>query len=309
MSCILVTGGAGFIGSYLIDSLLKNTDSQIVVIDNFSTGKAENIPASSRITVIQGDITDFEMLDHIFTVYSFNVIFHFAAVASVQDSIENPLYAHRVNFDATLYLLEKAKKLPDFKRFVFPSSAAVYGNNPQLPCKETDAVHPVSPYGSDKYASERYVLNYAQLFAMPTTAFRFFNVYGPRQNPNSPYSGVISIFMKQVQLPVPNFKIFGDGTQTRDFIYIEDLVRAILFTIQKSESIGQVYNLGTGTESSLNKMTQILQKFSKNVITVDYLPKRAGDIYRSCADISLLRQLGFQDTMLTLEDGFSNFFN
>jgi UDP-glucose 4-epimerase len=164
------------------------------VIDDLSTGKLENLPSSEKLEVIVGSITDVELLEQLFEKYKFGVVFHLAAVASVAKSVESPVATHRVNFDGTLYLLELSRKY-NVERFIFASSAAVYGNLPELPKREDMPVMPVTPYGVDKFSSERYVVNSYHLYGLRTTALRFFNVYGERQDPSSPYSGVISIFI------------------------------------------------------------------------------------------------------------------
>jgi len=233
------------------------------------------------------------LLDSLFDKYNFDYIFHLAAVSSVQDSIENPELTHRINFDATLSLLEKAMNLRRLKRFIYASTAAVYGDEPHLPCREDRPVNPMSPYGVDKYASERYVLIWNNLFGVPATVFRFFNVYGPRQNPTSPYSGVISIFAERILKGEKDVRIFGDGQQTRDFIYVKDVVDAVLFTIKLENSRGKVYNLGTGRDVSLIELIKNLEQVTGRKIDIDYREERQGDIRHSCSDISALKNLGY----------------
>lgn len=291
----LVTGGAGFIGSHLVEELLKE-GRKVIVVDDLSTGKVENLPESENLTFIKGSITDRELLKNLFDSYKFDTVFHLAAVASVFKSVEEPEATHKVNFDGTLYLLEESKRARVGK-FVFASSAAVYGDLPELPKKEEMAVKPLTPYGVDKYASERYVVNSFHLYGLKATALRFFNVYGERQDPSSPYSGVISIFMDRTARYLKGEKvtidIFGDGRQTRDFVYVKDVVKALLIAEKDERTNGEVFNVGTGKETSLLDLLKTLKEVAGKIPPVRYLPSREGDIRRSVADISKIEQLGY----------------
>ena len=201
----LVTGGCGFIGSNLVRHLLR-LGHRVVIIDNLSTGKLQNIPFKHKnLFFYKEDITNYKKLRDIFANYQFDYIFHLAAVASVQKSVENPVFTHEVNVDATLHLLEEAKKQKTLKRFIFSSSAAVYGGEPTLPKREDSSIRPLSPYGLDKFCAEQFVIQYHRLYGLPTVALRYFNVYGPNQDPSSPYSGVISIFLKEFLEKVDNY--------------------------------------------------------------------------------------------------------
>jgi len=304
MDFTLVTGGAGFIGSHLVEELL-NQGRKVVVVDDLSTGKRENLPESESLTFIEGSITDRELLRNLFREFNFKRVFHLAAVASVQRSVEEPLYCHQVNFDGTLYLLEEAREA-GVEKFVFASSAAVYGDLPELPKREDMPIKPQTPYAVDKYASERYVVNSASLYGLDATALRFFNVYGERQDPSSPYSGVISIFIDRIK----RFKkgedvtidVFGDGKQTRDFVYVKDVVSALLLVEEKKESSGEVYNVGTGKETSLLDLLETLKEIAGELPPVRFLPPRPGDIRRSVADITKLKKLGYSPRF-TLKEG------
>ncbi len=230
METFLITGGAGFIGSTLANYYSK--DNQVVVIDDLSMGQTENLNASENITFIEGSVTDQQLMEKVLQEYQFDYIFHLAAIASVADSVARPVETHQVNFESVLQLLELIRKYQkDLKRLVFASSAAVYGDEPTLPKQEESVIRPLTPYAVDKFASEKYVLNYCHLYDVPTSAVRFFNVYGPNQNPNSPYSGVISIVMDSYKRLLANqevtFNIFGDGKQSRDFVFVEDVVQAL----------------------------------------------------------------------------------
>jgi len=307
---VLVTGGAGFIGSHLVEELLSR-GRKVVVIDDLSSGKLENLPLSNEnLLFIKGSITDRSFLSGLFSEYSFFTVFHLAAVASVYRSIEEPLYCHSVNFDGTLYLLEEAK-VSGVKNFIFASSAAVYGDLPQLPKKEDMPVKPLTPYAVDKYASERYSLNSWGLYGLRAVALRFFNVYGERQDPSSPYSGVISIFMDRVKRFLRgedvSIDIYGDGKQTRDFIYVKDVVSALLLAEEKGEA-GEVYNVGTGKETSILELISVLEEIVGQVPPLRFLPPRPGDIKRSVADISKISSLGFSPRS-SIEEGLRRLWN
>ncbi len=304
----LITGGAGFIGSHLVEQLLANKkeDIKIIVVDNLSTGKFDNLPKSSNLEFVEGDVTDRNLLSRIFNNFHIDYIVHLAAVASVQDSIENPEYTHTINFDSTLYLLEHARRIKNLKRFVFASSAAVYGDKPVLPCKESDPVNPLTPYGVDKYSSERYVVNYYKLFELPTVAFRFFNVYGPRQNPVSPYSGVISIFNDCFTDLNPSVKIFGDGKQYRDFIFVKDVVNVLIDSLTNLKILGNVYNLGTGHETSLIDIITSFESLTGKKAQIEWYPERKGDIKKSVADIKLLNHVYKNEGFHSIEQGLES---
>jgi len=306
MTKILITGGAGFIGSHLVDNLLQEGAQKIIVIDNLSTGNSENLPKTKRVEFIKEDITKEDIFKTLFKTNSFDYIFHLAAVASVQASIENPVKTHKINCDATLALLEKCVGT-SLKRFIFPSSAAVYGNKPNRFCKETDPINPMSPYGIDKFTSEQYAIQYHNIQKVPVTVFRLFNIYGPRQNPSSPYSGVISLFCKALKEASPRVNIFGDGHQTRDFVYVQDAVQVMLKAIQSPITNGKIYNLGKGKSNSLNQLLEILEKISGKTVHKTYLAKREGDIHHSCADISQLKSTGLIDRFKDLKTGLSNY--
>lgn len=302
----LITGGAGFIGSHFCEEILrKEQTARITVIDNLSTGLRENLPADDSINFIQADVTDQALLDKIFADNSFDYIIHLAAIASVQDSIIDPVATHRVNFDSTLSLLELARKHKNLRRFVFASSAAVYGDKPSFPCNISDAVNPLTPYGVDKYASERYVVNSSKLFNLPATAFRFFNIYGPRQNPSSPYSGVVSIFAERFKNEQPQLKIFGDGEQTRDFVYVKDLVEIVLASFANDMSIGKVFNVCTGKETSLSDVVGVFEKISGKKAGVTYCERRAGDIVRSVGNNAEIVNAGFINSFTDIKSGLT----
>ncbi|WP_456397809.1 SDR family NAD(P)-dependent oxidoreductase [Desulfurobacterium sp.] len=309
MKRTLVTGGAGFIGSHLVEALVEE-GREVLIFDNFSTGKMENIPDSKLVHVVKGDISDRFQVENLFKKYRFDTVFHLAAVASVAKSVENPEETHKTNFDGTLYLLQESVK-HGVIRFIFASSAAVYGDLPKLPKKETDPVKPLTPYAVDKYASERYVINAYELYGLKTTALRFFNVFGPRQDSASPYSGVISIFVDRVLRFLKGkdveITVFGDGKQTRDFVFVKDVVKAILLVERCHEAVGKVFNVGTGKATSLLDLLDYLAKIAGKLPPIHFEPPRKGDIKHSFADISELKIVGFSPSF-TVEDGLKLLF-
>ncbi|RBP02755.1 NAD-dependent epimerase/dehydratase family protein [Rossellomorea aquimaris] len=311
MSKILVTGGAGFIGSHIVEELLKNNE-QVVVIDNFSMGSMDNLPKDDKLTVVEGDISSKETIEKLFQQHQFKKIFHLGAIASVAASVEDPLHTHQTNLEATLYLLEETRKQGGLERFVFASSAAVYGDEPTLPKKETSTIRPLTPYAIDKFASEQYVLAFSRLYDIPTTAVRFFNVFGNRQNPSSPYSGVVSIltdkFKQLVNNEETNFTLYGDGEQTRDFIYVKDVVQANLLVSESREAIGKVFNVGTGESTSLNELIGMYEEITNTKLPIKQLEERSGDIKESYSDISELKSLGFEPKF-SMGEGLLEYWN
>jgi len=283
---ILITGGAGFIGSHLVERLLADGVS-CRVLDNLSTGKRENLPRGPQLEFIHGDVRDARTVHA--AVAGVDAVVHLAAVASVQASIDDPLATHATNFDGTLNLLEAARQA-GVRRFLFASSAAIYGDNDELPITETAIPRPLTPYAADKLASEYYLQFYARQHGLDTIAFRFFNIFGPRQDPSSPYSGVISIFADRLARGAP-VTIFGDGLQTRDFVYVGDLARLLARALTMTTLSGRVINVGRGRQSTLLDLIAALEKSSGRRLTTSHAPARPGDIRHSCADTAQLRQL------------------
>ncbi len=242
---------------------------------------------------------------------SFDYIFHLAAIASVADSVERPVETHQVNFESVLMLLELIRKYQrNLKRLVFSSSAAVYGDEPTLPKREESIIRPLTPYAVDKFAAEQYVLNYNHLYGIPTSAVRFFNVYGPNQNPESPYSGVISIlvncYKKLLSGEAASFSLFGDGTQSRDFVYVDDVIQALLLIASKEETLGRQFNVGTGKSITLNELIRVIDDELGVKLPVQYKDERSGDIKDSVADISRLLSIGFE-SKYTIQSGMKNY--
>lgn len=293
MAKYLVTGGAGFIGSNLTAELVKQ-GNDVFVIDDLSMGKIENLVGidKNKIQFCDHSITDYNFMQHLLLEKKFDYIVLLAAVASVADSIERPYETHLVNQEANVNILEIVRKykLP-VKKIIFSSSAAVYGNLPDLPKKETSRVDPLTPYAIDKFASERFVINYGRLYNIPTVATRFFNVYGPKQNPQSPYSGVLSIITECLRNN-QTFTLYGDGKQERDFIYVADVVKALILLLQ-SDAKHRVYNVATGKTNSLLEVIHKMEAIAGKSLRMTTGPERTGDIKYSQADISELGKLGF----------------
>ncbi len=276
----LVTGGAGFIGSHLVEALVKS-GCPVRVLDNFSSGTMENLRAvKNRVQIIRGDITRLETV--LKCTNGVDAIFHEAALVSVPRSIQDPKTTHEVNVSGTLNVFEAAR-IQRVKRVIFASSCAVYGDSPALPKKETLPPNSVSFYAESKAICENYARLYHRYHTMDIVGLRYFNVFGERQDPNSPYSGVISIFIKKFnknEMPV----IYGDGKQTRDFIYVGDVVRANILAARQKGISGQVFNVGTGKETSLNGLLKNLNRVFGRKVRARYENARAGDVRRSFAD-------------------------
>jgi len=279
----LVTGGAGFIGSHLVDALLE-AGCRVTVIDNLSTGRTENLShAADRITFIEGDILDGPLLAR--AAAGCEVVFHQAAVVSVPKTVEDPVGSAAVNDLGTVKVLEAARGAGS-RRVVLASSSAVYGDDPALPKNEGMPPRPLTPYAVQKLTGEFNARLYNDLYGLETICLRYFNVFGPRQDPSSPYSGVISIFMsKAVQKAAPT--IFGDGGQFRDFIFVRDVVTANLLSATRPGAGGRVFNVGTGKQVAINRLWELVQGLGGITVPADYGPPRAGDIRESVADIGL----------------------
>jgi UDP-glucose 4-epimerase len=287
----VVTGGAGFIGSHTVDRLLE-TGHRVVVLDNFSTGKRENLARwkdHPALHVVVCDVSNgiFAALEPITRVHgAVERIAHLAAQVSVVASIASPQFDMQVNYGGTLHVLEYARAC-GVKKVVLASSAAVYGDVATLPVSEDVPKQPVSPYGIHKYTSELALDYYASVHGVPTTALRFFNVYGPRQDPSSPYSGVISIFTDRARAGRP-LTIFGDGLQTRDFIYVGDVVRAIAAALGDGNS-RLVANVGMGGEITVLELARTIVDLCGGKSPIEHQPARAGEILKSRARVDRLR--------------------
>ena len=295
----LVTGGAGFIGSNLVDELVKR-GQEVVVLDDLSAGKEANLPAvRDRIDLHIGTITDLAAVQS--ACKGVQYVIHLAARTSVPRSVLNPLESNHVNIDGTLNVLVAARDA-QVRRFVFAASSAAYGETPTLPKVETMPAQPISPYGVTKFVGEMYAQVFGRVYGLENACIRYFNVFGPRQDPSSQYSGVLSRFMLAViegQAPV----IYGDGGQTRDFTYVENVVDETLRACEAPGASGLVFNGGTGARITLNEVLKMLSRITGKTIQAKYDAARNGDIRDSQADVSLARKiLGYEPRVL-FEEG------
>lgn len=286
----LVTGGAGFIGSNLVSELLMRSH-QVRVLDNFSTGKRENLlPFKNDIELIEGDIRSYHIVEK--AVRGVEVILHQAALPSVPRSIADPITTNEVNVMGTLNVLESARNAGT-RRLVFASSSSVYGDNPVLPKNESMTPNPLSPYAVSKLAGEKYCSVFSRIYGLETVALRYFNVFGPNQDPTSQYSAVIPKFIRAIMndtRPV----IFGDGEQSRDFTYVKNVVEANLAAATAEVEKGIALNCACHEQITLNRLTEEINRYLKKNIEPVYEKPRAGDIKHSYADISLINEkLGF----------------
>ncbi|ASJ09440.1 nucleoside-diphosphate sugar epimerase [Thermococcus siculi] len=289
---VVVTGGAGFIGSHIAWELVK--DNEVIIIDNLYTGKEENVPPGAKL--VRADIRDYEAIAELISHADY--VFHEAAQVSVVESVQNPVFTEEVNVLGTLNILKAL--LQGHGKLIFASSAAVYGDNPNLPLKETERPKPLSPYGVTKWSAEEYLRVFHELYGLPVVALRYFNVFGPRQSANQ-YAGVISIFINRALKGEP-LVIFGDGKQTRDFIYVKDVVRANILVAENRKANGRVFNVATGKQTSILELaTKVIEITGSNGSILFDRP-RPGDIRHSLADISEIRKLGFEPEW-SLEEG------
>ena len=303
---ILVTGGAGFIGSNLVDALLARGNS-VRVLDNLSMGKLANLPVDNpRLTFIEGDVADAGLVSR--AVAGCAAVVHLAAVASVQASVDDPVSTHQSNFIGTLNLCE-AMREHAVRRVVFASSAAVYGNNGEgQPIDENTAKSPLTPYAADKLASEHYLQFYGRQHGLEPAIFRFFNIFGPRQDPSSPYSGVISIFTQRAQQGLP-ISVFGDGEQTRDFFFVADLVELLLQALDAQQVAPGAVNVGWNEAVSLKQLLAQIGELLGGLPAVTHLDGRPGDIRHSRADNRRLIEHYRLPVQTSLRDGLAALLN
>ena len=294
---VLITGGAGFIGSHLAEYLVK-LGYRVTVVDDLSTGSQENLgDLLPQIELVVGDIAEI-LQNGIFQLEQFSLIFHLAANPYIPPSVENPLFDYRLNLHNTLILLEALRSMSRSPRLINVSSAAVYGNPSSLPIRETDPTVPISPYGVSKLAAERYVSVYSQIYGIPATSVRLFSVYGPKQ-----HKQVIYDLLVHLRKNPPYLEVLGDGSQSRDFTYVDDVVRAMSHIATEAPAKGEVFNVASGKTHSISDMVSHLCHLHNRSPEVKYTGKiRYGDAEKWVVDISRLRQLGFQP-QTTLEDG------
>jgi nucleoside-diphosphate-sugar epimerase len=287
----LVTGGAGFIGSSTVDELVQRGHS-VVVLDDFSGGKEENLAEiRNKITIIKGSITDIEVVRK--AMHEAEFVLHLAARTSVPRSVKDPLETNRINVEGTLNVLVAAKEFK-VKRVVFAASSAAYGETPTLPKVETMHPVPISPYGVSKCVGELYGQAFLKCYGLETVSLRYFNIFGPRQDPSSPYSGVLAKFCTAF-LEDTEPVVFGDGEQTRDFTFVDNAVHANLLACEAPNVAGKVFNVGCGDRISLNQVLAALREVAAKPLRAKYDPPREGDIRDSQADISEARRyLGYE---------------
>lgn len=295
----LVTGGAGFIGSHLVDGLVARGWS-VRVLDDFSSGRERNLAESlAALELVRGDLRDAGLLARV--VAGAEVVFHQAAVPSVPRSVAEPLRTHDVNATGTLALLEAARRA-GVRRVVFAASSSAYGDTPTLPKVEAMPADPRSPYALQKWAGEAYCRLYTQLYGLETVALRYFNVYGPRQDPKSEYAAVVPRFVVAClsgEAPL----IYGDGEQTRDFTFVEDAVRANLLAADAPRAAGAVVNVAGGRRVSLRELLAQVMELTGATCAVRYEPARPGDVRDSLADLSLARALLGYEPEVALREG------
>lgn len=311
MASYLVTGGAGFIGSHLVEELLRR-GQYVRIVDNFVTGKRENVDAAINAAreavgrtpegppeLITGDLADEAVARR--AVDGMDFVLHQAAIPSVPRSIKDPIASNRANIDATLNVLVAARDAGT-KRVVFAGSSSAYGDTPTLPKREDMPTNPLSPYALQKLTCEHYLQMFTRLYGLETVTIRYFNVFGPRQDPGSAYSGVISRFLLALtenEQPV----IYGDGEQTRDFTYVANVVDAVLRAVDAPEAPGHVINVATGGRISLNELLASLQRLTGNTTAAKYEPGRSGDVRDSQADISKAERLLGYRPIVALDEG------
>jgi UDP-glucose 4-epimerase len=299
MKAFLVTGGCGFIGSHLADALVAR-GHRVRILDDLSTGKRASAPAKTEVVI--GDVADLATVRR--AMQGMDGCFHLAAIASVQRSVEAWLATHRVNLGGTIHVFEAAQEAGAVP-VVYASSAAVYGDNAALPLAEREMLTPLTPYGADKAACELQARAAFAVRGVPSSGMRFFNVFGPRQDPKSPYSGVISIFAENILAGRP-LTIFGDGQQTRDFVFVGDVVAALLAAMERQDKSARVFNVGRGERITLLKLIAALERVTGRKAVVRHEEPRAGDIRHSQGDATQLRAgLGFA-AKTSLEEGLAS---
>lgn len=299
-STVLVTGGAGFIGSNLAEELIRQ-GARVRIIDNFSTGFRENLEEiQGDFEFIEGDITDLNTVTR--AVEGVDVVFHEAALPSVPRSVDDPAETHRVCVDGTFNLLLRSKEA-GVRRFIYAASSSAYGNQPILPKVETMRPDPLSPYAAAKLAGELYCRAFNSVYGLETVSLRYFNVFGPRQNPSSMYSGVISRFIDALMKGEPPV-IFGDGEHSRDFTYVDNVVDANIKAAQTTQGLGETMNVANGERITLNELLDVLKRITgKNEVTAEYRPPRSGDVRDSQADNSRAVECLNYSQIVGLEEG------
>jgi len=301
MAHYLVTGGAGFIGSHLAEELVRRGE-RVRVVDNLATGKRRNLAHLPEVEFIEGDLADLEVARR--AVQGIDYVLHQAAIPSVPRSVQDPITSNRANIDASLNVLVAARDA-GVRRLVYAGSSSAYGNTPTLPKVETMPTAPLSPYALQKLVAEQYCQMFTRLYGLETVTIRYFNVFGPRQDPSSPYSGVISLFISALcegRQP----KIYGDGGHTRDFTYVANVVDGVLRATQAPDASGEVINVATGGRVSLNQLFTTIRDLVGATVEPPYGGPRAGDVRDSQADIGKARRLLGYEPIVPFEKGLEN---
>jgi UDP-glucose 4-epimerase len=301
MAAYLVSGGAGFIGSHLTEELVRRGHT-VRVVDSLITGKRRNLDHISGVEFVEGDLADMNVATR--AAAGMNYVLHQAAIPSVPRSVKDPITSNRANIDATLNILVAARDA-GVKRLVFAGSSSEYGDTPTLPKREDMATSPLSPYALQKVVGTEYCAMFTRLYGFETVVIRYFNVFGPRQDPGSPYSGVISLFATALiegRQPV----IYGDGEQTRDFTYVANVVDGVLRACEAPHAPGQAINVACGTRISLNELLRVMNKIVGTDIQAIYQDPRAGDVRDSQADITKARELLGYTPIVGLEEGLQH---
>jgi UDP-glucose 4-epimerase len=296
---VLVTGGAGFIGSNLVRALLARGD-EVRVLDNFSTGNRTNLAGlTGEVELVEGELRSYERVHN--AVRGVEIVFHLGALGSVPRSVQDPLTSSAVNVEGTLNVLLAARD-EGVRRVVFASSSSIYGNQPELPLRETMAPDPISPYGVAKLAAERYCVSFARVYPFETVVLRYFNVFGPRQDPRSQYAAVVPLFVTAIAAGEP-ITIFDDGQQSRDFTYIDNVVAANLVAAEAAGASGRIFNVSSGAPATVNELADAIGRLLGKEVERRFLPPRAGDLRNSWADVSEAKDaLGYEPSV-SLEDG------
>ena len=298
MPSYLVTGGAGFIGSHLAEELLRR-GARVRVADSFITGKRENLAHLTGVELVEGDLADLSVARR--AVEGMDYVLHQAAIPSVPRSVKDPIESNRANVVAALNVLVAARDA-GVKRVVYAGSSSAYGNTPTLPKREDMTPNPLSPYALQKLVAEQYCQLFTSLYGLETVTIRYFNVFGPRQDPGSPYSGVISLFATAL-LENRQPTIYGDGGQTRDFTYVANVVDGVLRAAEAAGVAGEVINVATGLRISLNELLEVMGRLTGRPLQAIYKETRVGDVRDSLADISKAERLLGYRPLVSLEDG------
>jgi UDP-glucose 4-epimerase len=298
MALYVVTGGAGFIGSHLAQALVARGE-MVRVADSFITGNRRNLEAIGGVELVEGDLADAAIAQR--AVAGADYVLHQAAIPSVPRSVDDPVTSHRANVDATLQILVAAREA-GVKRVVYAASSSAYGDTPEMPKREDMPTNPLSPYALQKLIGEQYMQMFTALYGLETVSIRYFNVFGPRQDPSSPYSGVIALFVTAL-LSGKAPTIIGDGAQTRDFTYVANIVDGVLLAAKAPKASGEVINVATGRQISINELARTLGKVIGNTKPAVHTESRAGDVRHSLADITKARALLGYEPTVDLEEG------